>query len=65
MTIMLNGVETEVAASALDQVLGELGYGAAKIATAVNGDFVPAGLREETALRPGDRLEVIAPLQGG
>ncbi|MEM8840217.1 MAG: sulfur carrier protein ThiS [Pseudomonadota bacterium] len=65
MTIVLNGIETDVAASALDQILGELGYGGAKIATAVNGNFVPLAMRPETALHPGDRLEVIAPLQGG
>lgn len=65
MTILLNGVETEVAATTLDQAIAELGYGDAKIATALNGDFVPKGRRSAMALTDGDRLEVIAPLQGG
>jgi sulfur carrier protein len=46
-------------------VLEELGYQGAKVATAVNGGFVARGLRAETRLREGDRVEVIAPMQGG
>lgn len=65
MTIVLNGVETDITNVRLDQVLQELGYGEAKIATAVNGDFVPVSARSETQLTAGDRLEVVAPLQGG
>lgn len=65
MTILLNGVEVEIAEAVLDRVIAELGYGEAVVATAVNGDFVPRGLRASTTLSSGDRLEVIAPLQGG
>jgi sulfur carrier protein len=35
------------------------------VATALNGDFVPAGLRAATPIRDGDRIEVVAPMQGG
>ncbi|MEM1383555.1 MAG: sulfur carrier protein ThiS [Pseudomonadota bacterium] len=65
MKIELNGQQTELAAATLDQALEELGYSGAVVATAVNGDFVPRGARTETLLSDGDRLEVIAPLQGG
>ena len=35
------------------------------VATALNGDFVPVTLREQTVLQAGDQLEVVAPMQGG
>ena len=65
MRIELNGEPREIGAGRLDEVLGELGYGDAVVATAVNGAFVAAGLRAKTALREGDRVEVLAPKQGG
>ena len=65
MRIVLNGKPREVAGRRLDGVLEELGYQGAKVATAVNGRFVARGLRAETRLREGDRVEVIAPMQGG
>ena len=64
MQIMVNGTATEVQGETLASVLGELGYGDAKIATAVNGDFVPASARD-VRLTPGDRVEIVAPRQGG
>ncbi|MEM7238030.1 MAG: sulfur carrier protein ThiS [Pseudomonadota bacterium] len=65
MTIVLNGVAASVNARMLDRVIAELGYGGAKVATAVNGEFVSSAARAGTELSEGDRLEVIAPLQGG
>jgi len=63
--IEVNGEAREVAASQLDAALAELGWGAAKVATALNGSFVPAGARGETMLSDGDRLEVLSAMQGG
>jgi len=65
MRIVLNGKPCDVAGARLDAVLAELGYQGAKVATAVNGDFIAKRLRGETALNEGDALEVIAPMQGG
>lgn len=65
MKIMVNGVATEVQATRLSQILEELGHGGAKVATAVNEDFVPAGLRDSTQIAAGDRIEIVAPRQGG
>lgn len=64
MKIMINGTEAEVRAETLAAILDELGYGEAKIATAVNEAFVPASARD-LALSPGDRVEIVAPRQGG
>ena len=65
MTLLLNGAPQTVASKTLAEVLAELGFGGRIVATAVNGDFVPARKRAETALSEGDRIEVVAPMQGG
>ena len=49
----------------LAAVLEQLGYDAALVATAVNGEFVPVRARAEVSVRDGDRIEVLAPMQGG
>lgn len=65
MKIIVNGTATEVAATRLADALEELGHGGAKVATAVNEAFVPAPRRGDVTLSPGDRLEILAPRQGG
>lgn len=65
MKISLNGEPREIRAPSLDAALAELGFGAATVATAVNGAFVPAPARAATVLAEGDRVEVLAPRQGG
>ena len=65
MKIILNGEPREVTASRLDDLMEELGYAGAKVATAVNEDFVAVGARANITLTEGDRLEVLAPMQGG
>lgn len=64
MDILLNGVALRTAARTLQDLLLEQGFGA-KVATARNGDFVPLALREQTLLTTGDRIEVLAAMQGG
>ncbi|MEO0822982.1 MAG: sulfur carrier protein ThiS [Pseudomonadota bacterium] len=65
MRIVLNGEPAELRATVLDAALEELGYGGATVATAVNESFVPATARAATRLAEGDRLEIVAPRQGG
>ena len=65
MRIDVNGETREVDATTLADALVELGWGDAKVATALNGDFVPATARATQTLREGDRIEVLAPMQGG
>jgi sulfur carrier protein len=65
MKIVLNGEPREVRAPSLREALDELGFGGAAVATAVNGRFVPAPSRAATPLVEGDRVEVLAPRQGG
>ncbi len=65
MRITLNGAPRDVSATGLVEILEELGYAEKKVATAVNEDFVPACDRMGLTLTEGDRLEVVAPMQGG
>ena len=61
----MNGQPQETAARTLAELCAALGYGDARIATAVNGDFVAAANRAQTALVWEDRVEIVAPRQGG
>jgi sulfur carrier protein len=65
MRILVNGAWRETAGVELAAVLEELGYRNAVVTTAVNGEFVAAPLRQGTQLTEGDRVEVLAPMQGG
>ncbi len=65
MTLFVNGEPREVAAASLAEVLQALDYGEAKVATALNGEFVPARARGATPVNHGDRIEIVAPRQGG
>ncbi len=65
MNITVNGEQHEVAAATVAEVLLELGYGEARVATALDGDFVPARARGAAELLPGSALEIVAPMQGG
>ncbi|MEM1129900.1 MAG: sulfur carrier protein ThiS [Pseudomonadota bacterium] len=65
MRIEVNGEAQDVAAVTLDGVLRELGFDSPAIATAVNGAFVAKSARAAQALQDGDRVEVLAPMQGG
>ena len=64
-TITVNGERREVAAATLAEALVALDYADAIVATALNGEFVPKRRRVETTLAEGDRIEIVAPRQGG
>jgi sulfur carrier protein len=64
-TLILNGTPISSAAATLALFLSEQGYGAARVATAVNGDFVPERQRAATIIKAGDRVEVVSARQGG
>jgi sulfur carrier protein len=65
LNLYVNGEPRQTGARTLAELIEEAGYGAAKVATALNGDFVPARARAATSLKPGDRIEIVAPRQGG
>lgn len=65
MRILVNGDWRETGAVDLAGALVEFGYAQAVVATALNGEFVPATSRPGARLSEGDRVEVLAPMQGG
>ncbi len=65
MTLTINGEPRALEAKTLAEALSALDYDAASVATALNGDFVARRLREATTLKDGDRIEIVAPRQGG
>ena len=63
--LVVNGKSASLAARDLSDVLAALGYEDTVVATAINGDFVPARKRAATPVQDGDRIEILAPRQGG
>jgi sulfur carrier protein len=63
--IRLNGEPVETHARTLAELVEAEGHAEAAVATAVNGDFVPRQERAATLLAAGDRVEIVAPRQGG
>ena len=65
MRVTVNGEAREIASSRVDALLGELEYEGSHFAIAVNYDVLPKSRWAETALQPGDEIEIITPRQGG
>ncbi len=63
--ITLNGKGAATGATTLDQLLSEQGYDIEKVATALNGAFVPLNQRAATPIKSGDSVEVVSIRQGG
>lgn len=65
MNIVVNGEAQNTRARTLAELCAALELGDAKVATAVNGDFVPADARAAHRLSENDRVEIVSPRQGG
>ena len=65
MILTVNGEPQDLAVANLAEALVALDFAEAVVATALNGQFVPKRKREETPLREGDAIEIVAPRQGG
>ena len=65
--LKINGVDEEVAASTVTQLLAARGIdpGARFLAVAVNGAVVRRATWDEAPLNTGDAVEIVRPLQGG
>jgi sulfur carrier protein len=63
--IVLNGRTVLSSAATVAALLAEQGYLGRKVATAVNGAFVPERARGATGIRTGDNVEVVSARQGG
>ncbi|WP_295805805.1 sulfur carrier protein ThiS [uncultured Nitratireductor sp.] len=65
MKLTVNGEAQHVTATTLAALLDELDYAPDFLATARNGELVPAAERGSCTLEDGDRIEVLSPMQGG
>jgi sulfur carrier protein len=63
--IRLNGEQVATRARTLAELVAGEGHTETAVATAVNGEFVPRQARAATLLAEGDRVEIVAPRQGG
>jgi sulfur carrier protein len=65
MAITVNGEATATRARTLAELVAGCGFAETQVATALNGDFVAKAARAATLLREGDKVEIVAPRQGG
>jgi len=65
MRLIVNGEDRDIEAVTLAAALVALDYEDTTVATALNGEFVPKRAREATPVCEGDRIEILAPRQGG
>ena len=63
--LIVNGRKSATAARTLAELLDEHELSDAKVATALNGHFVPEARRASTELQTGDRVEIVSARQGG
>lgn len=65
MKLRINGEEREVEAATVAELLRELAAPRDGVAVAVDEEVVPRARHGETALREGQRIEVIRAVGGG
>lgn len=65
MRIVVNGEPKMTGARTLAELCAALGHGEARVATAINGNFIPARERDAITLAEDDAVEILAPRQGG
>jgi sulfur carrier protein len=66
MRVTVNAEEVELGdPGTVAELLEQCGYGDARVAVAVNEEFVPRSTYAGTKLNDGDRVDVVAPMQGG
>ncbi|MCM2292753.1 sulfur carrier protein ThiS [Allorhizobium sp. BGMRC 0089] len=65
MRVIVNGEAQTCPAQTLAELLKALDYEGDFLATAVNGDLVHREERADCLLKEGDKVEILAPMQGG
>jgi len=66
MNIILNGETTTITDQAtVTQMLADKGYANMLVAVAINGSFVPKSQHNDTKINADDRVDIVAPMQGG
>jgi sulfur carrier protein len=65
ISLIINGIPRDTRAETLAELIAGEDFGETRVATAVNGAFVPARARAEQRLEAGDRIEILSARQGG
>ena len=65
ITVMVNGTPEATNAPTLQAWVDARGALPSALATAVNGNFVPRGLRAQQPLAEGDTILTFQPIEGG
>jgi sulfur carrier protein len=66
MDIILNGKTLAVEGiTDIATLLKAKGYDGKLVAVALNGQFLPKEKYKQTELSPQDKIEIVAPMQGG
>ena len=65
IAVLVNGEHTETGAASLAELVAQLGYSEGQVATALNGEFVSRQARAGAMLAADDKIEIVAPRQGG
>ena len=67
LTVILNGERCALDGATLSEFMARRGYDSNRrgVAVAVNDQVVPRSGWDTTELHDGDRLEIVAPVQGG
>ena len=63
--LVVNGKPVATHAAVLSELLAEQELNNTRVATAINGQFVPEPARSNTPLKSGDRIEIVSARQGG
>ncbi|MEM9881611.1 MAG: sulfur carrier protein ThiS [Planctomycetota bacterium] len=65
MKLTVNGETKDVAATRLDELLGELGLTGQAVAVELNRQVVPKSAHADTPLAEGDAVELVTLVGGG
>ena len=65
ITVVVNGAPQTTTARTLAQWVEEQGHSQQAVATALNSEFVPRGLRAQRSLADGDTIVTFQPIEGG
>lgn len=65
ITLVVNGAAQTTTARTLAQWVEQRGQSPNAVATALNSEFVPRGLRAQRPLAEGDTIVTFQPIEGG
>ncbi len=65
IVLTVNGETRTTLAETLAELITGENFGETRVATALNGAFVPARARASRRLEAGDRIEILSARQGG